>query len=392
MDVLGGPVRLAASVLAAFACLAVLPSATSAQPGTVEPYLEGLEWPVAFAWAPDGRLFVNERFSGCVTAYGAAQTRSIVGCFPVATQGEQGLLGLALDPGWESGIRWVYAYVTQTDPGTGTVTNRVVRGLEGDGVFLETEVILDRIPAAAFHNGGILGFARDGTLFVTTGDATDPAKAQDVAALQGKVLRINRDGSVPPDNPIPTSRIFTLGHRNVFGLAFHPRTGSPYVTENGPSEDDEVNRLVGGANYGWPDATGNATDPGFTNPVAVFNPVVAPTGAVFATGPLVSAWEGDLIVGNWNRGDLVRVRLSPDGRTERGRETVASSPAGGVLDVDMGPDGALYFSTPSAIFRVTAPAVATGNGAPVGVVMAVAVLVWVPVLVWLAALRRRSRP
>lgn len=326
----------------------------SAAPGIVgtHPIASGLAWPVSFAFAPDGRLFYNERFTGRVMAIpdGGGPPEQVANV-SVLTDGEQGLLGLALDPDFETSP-WVYVHHTTFDGGLGGPVNRVVRILLG--VPPRSETLVDRIPAAAFHNGGILGFAPDGTLFVTTGDATDRASAQDLASLAGKVLRVLRDGRVPPDNPFPGSFVYSLGHRNVFGLGFQSATGRPYVSENGPSEDDEVNALVPGGNYGWPDVTGTAGMPGLIDPIWTYPAIIAPTGLAFCASCGVSAWEGDLFLGDWNRGILQRIDLAPQGDRAVGVEDLWSFGARGVLDVETGPDGHLYASTSDAIYRMNA--------------------------------------
>ena len=126
-------------------------------------------------------------------------------------------------------------------------------------------------------------------LYAAIGDAQDSAKAQDLTVLHGKVLRMNDDGSPPPDNPfvgwpLVQPLVYTYGHRNVFGLAFHPVTGRPYVSENGPDRDDEVNLLVPGGNYGWPSITGDGNLPGFIDPIVTYSGVIAPTSrAMLAT-------------------------------------------------------------------------------------------------------------
>jgi glucose/arabinose dehydrogenase len=258
------------------------------------------------------------------------------------------------------------------------------------------EVVLDGIPAGTNHNGGILGFAPDGTLFATTGDAGNSANSQDNGTLAGKVLRMDPDGSIPADNPIPGSPVYTLGHRNVFGLAFHPVTGTPYVSENGPGQDDEVNVLEPGRNYGWPNGTGPLQDPQYVDPILTFPSVIAPTGLAFYTGTAVPAWRDSLFLGDWNRGVVQRIALGgPTYRVVTGTEVVDSLGGSGVLDVEDGPDGFLYYSSPDAIYRVREPGGPPGPG-PSGfgvalVLIAVAALVvGFAFAVWRE--RRRRRP
>jgi len=318
-----------------------------------ETVASGLEWPVSFAFSPDGRIVYSERFTGRIRIIsGGAVQAGEVGNVSVETAGEQGLLGLALDPDFEMSA-WVYVYHTYRSESIGDVMNRVWRFPAGGPPSGASESVLDGIPAGTFHNGGILGFAPDKTLFITTGDTTTGGNSQDPLSLAGKVLRVHRDGSVPSDNPFPGSPVFTLGHRNVFGLAFHPGTGLAYVSENGPSADDEVNVLDAGANYGWPVVLGSANDSRFHDPILTFPSVIAPTGLAFYVGR-VSAWGHSLFLGDWNRGVLQRIVLAaPEYRTVLATETIVDGSAG-ILDVEMGPDGFLYFSTPDAIYRLRA--------------------------------------
>lgn len=360
---------------------------------TREIVASGLAWPVSFAFAPDGRILYNERYTGRIRAFANDQVApGEIANVSVVTNGEQGLLGLALDPDFSTSP-WVYVYHTHFDSGLGRVANRVLR-ISAGNPSLAPEVLLDPIPAGARHNGGILGFARDGTLFITTGDATVSTNSQDNASLAGKILRINRDGTIPADNPIPGSPVYSLGHRNVFGLDFHPVTGQPYVSENGPTSDDEVNLIEPGRNYGWPLVTGDANDPRFVDPIMAFATVIAPTGLAFYTGD-VAAWQDSFFLGDWNRGVLQRIELAPpDYRQVVLRETIDTVGPNGILDVEMGPDGYVYFSTTGTIYRLrTLPppvdAIA-GSYLPLGIGLIILAATAVVVLWWIAS-RRRPR-
>lgn len=298
----------------------------------VEAYA-GFVFPVSFAFAPDGRVFVTEKAGTVrVAENGTVTTWATIN---VTDEGEQGLLGLALHPdfavnGW--------AYVYHADPGNGT--NRVVRLTDVGGVGTNPAAIVPAIPRAVIHNGGILTFGQDGTLFVSTGDATDEPAAQDVARLNGKVLRVRDDGTVPPDNPFAGSVVYSYGHRNVFGLAVDPDTGTVWETENGPLQDDEVNRIVPGGNYGWPTVTGRAGRPEFVDPAFVFpGPLPALTQATF--------FQGALLFGGWNSGSVYRASLTQDRRGISILETVHTFSGRGVTDVEAGPDGRLYVSVVS---------------------------------------------
>src|SRR5262249_29735556 len=164
------------------------------------------------------------------------------------------------------------------------------------------------LPAGSNHNGGAIHFGPDRRLYAVIGENGKAPNAQDLTTYAGKVLRMTRTGRVPPDNPFPDSLVWSYGLRNSFGFAFDPLPGDLWETENGPTCNDEVNRIVRGANYGWgPSETCEGTAPGNTNqdgpdpvlPLAVFNPVIAPTGAAFCDGcGLGASLQGRLVFGD----------------------------------------------------------------------------------------------
>ncbi|RMF30752.1 MAG: hypothetical protein D6752_03475, partial [Candidatus Nitrosothermus koennekii] len=167
---------------------------------------------------------------------------------------ERGLVGLAIDPEFDTN-RYVYLhYSIKGDDGK--QYTRVARFTLDDNEMLTDMKILLEKPGNKVHIGGPMIFGSDNTLYITNGDTGGLIVAQQMDTLAGKILRINRDGSIPTDNPFPNSPIYTLGHRNVFGIAVHPITGVPYITENGPDTDDELNILEPGKNYGWPHILG----------------------------------------------------------------------------------------------------------------------------------------
>ena len=382
--------------------VASAPTARGAEPLTILPVLSSLDWPVSIAFAPDGRWFIAERLTGAIRVVEAGSLRPDPwATLNVLTSGEQGLLGIAVDPRWAQGDRWVYAY--HTYDATGRPTNRIVRLFDSGGQGAGLEVVLDGIPASSIHNGGIVEFGPDGTLFATTGDAANGANAQDLGTLAGKVLRMNPDGTVPSDNPFAGTAganpyLYTVGHRNVFGIAVRPSTSQPFVTENGPSGNDEVNALVPGGNYGWPTVLGVAGDPRFIDPILAFSQTIAPTEATFFTGSQVGNLSGDLVFGDWLRGGLNRVRFVDPTSTQVERsDLLASSPDGptGILDVEGGPDGYLYFTTPSEVYRVNGtaaegPAIGTPT-VPPWAIIAIAVLLVAVAITALVALRRTRK-
>jgi glucose/arabinose dehydrogenase len=206
-------------------------------------------------------------------------------------------------------------------------------------------VLLDNVPAANIHNGSRVKFGPDGLLYVTFGDAASPSVAQDVAALNGKVLRLTREGRAPADNPF-ASPVWSLGHRNPQGLDWHPGTGVMYETEHGQVGNDEVNVIERGRNYGWPVIEGNERQAGMEAPIATFSPSVAPSGAAFYRGTALPAFRNDLFAAALRGQALLRVRLDPaDPRRVQSTERLLENRFGRLRDVVSGPDGFLYLCT-----------------------------------------------
>ena len=322
-------------------------------------YLDGLKVPISLAFAPDGRLFFNEVFEGRVRIAERAGDRARLLDRPfleiqVARGPESGLLGLALDPDFEH-TRWVYVYYSEADPNRRDrvpLRNRVVRYTERDSRATEPKVILDDIDIAreGRHSGGRLAFGPDGALYVTAGNAQKRSHSQDMRTPNGKVLRVNPDGTIPADNPFPASPIYALGFRNPFGLAIRPETGAVYATDNSGSSYDELNLVRPGGNYGFPVYEGIGDDPAYLDPLWESGPqTVGPTGLAFYTGDQLPQYRGDLFFCAVNTGAMTRVRLSPAGdRAEAADEVVRDCH----LDVTTGPDGALYYANMSQIIRL----------------------------------------
>ncbi len=247
----------------------------------------GLVTPWGLARLPDGKALVSERDTGRIVEVAAdgslAEMTRIVETVP---GGEGGLLGIALDP---SGA-WLYAYVTTADD------NRVIRIslADPDG---PREEILTGIPKAQTHNGGRLAFGPDGMLYVATGDTRVNDLAQDPDSLAGKILRIEPEGGVPDDNPFPGSPVWSLGHRNVQGLAFDSK-GRLWATEFGEKDADELNLIVAGGNYGWPLHEGVAGAEGFIDPQAQWSPtsLASPSGlAIVDDVAYVASLRGEVL-------------------------------------------------------------------------------------------------
>ena len=322
-------------------------------------YVGGVTMPLALNFAPDGRLFFNEATNGTVRVAERidGQGRLLPQAFAhlaTAKVPESGMLGLALHPQFAQN-HWVSLYYTEPDPNRQDrvpLRNRIVRYTERDNVGTEMTVILDDIGVSrrAVHNGGILRFGADGKLYVTVGNAENEANSQDPTKLNGKILRMNDDGSVPDDNPTRGSLVYALGFRNPFGMTFEPTTGQVWVTENSGDRDDEINAVEPGGNYGFPKFEGAGDDPKMKNPVwSSGSRTIGPTGLVFYTGDQLPQFKGDLFFCAMNTGELMRLRLAADQKSVVAGEAVTKNCH---LDAVNGPDGALYYSTINQIFRL----------------------------------------
>src|SRR2546421_866302 len=324
--------RLARALV--LAALAVSPAA--AQP-RVETIATGLEVPWALAFAPDGGLFVTERVGRIRVVKDGRLEPAPVAALSVAAQGEAGLMGLALDPRFaDTG----HLYVCYTAARQGDLVNRIVRLPLRDGRAGRERGLRDGMRGGSIPDGCRLKFGPDGKLYATMGDAGEPRLAQASDRLNGKILRLEADGSVPADNPFVGSPVWSLGHRNPQGLAWDGKRRL-LAAEHGPSAHDEVNHIERGRNYGWPDVTGadgaDAQRRGYTDPlVESERDTWAPSGI---------AWLGDSLWVAALRGErLLQLTLGAD-LTLVNVRSILHRVHGRLRDVVVGPDGALYVTT-----------------------------------------------
>jgi glucose/arabinose dehydrogenase len=323
----------------------------------------GLVHPWGLAFLPDGGLLVTER-PGRLRRIGADGVVSppLAGVPDVFTPGQSGLLDVALSPGFAQDSLVYLAYGEPNWRGNKGGT-AVARGRLGADGLDDVEVVFRQEPKLSngTHLGARLLFDRNGFLFVTAGDSRSSGTAQLLDHLQGKLVRINADGSVPADNPFvgrdgARPEIWSYGHRNAQGLALHPDTGRVWLHEHGPRGGDEINVPQAGRNYGWPvithgleysgqpvpEATGSAA-PGMEQPVH-WGPVSpGVSGMAFYTGAAFPQWQGDLFIGALATRELIRLEL--DGERVVHDERLLADRGERIRDVRQGPDGLLYLLT-----------------------------------------------
>jgi glucose/arabinose dehydrogenase len=312
-------------VLSAATAGAATPSFDFAHPEVVA---TGLEVPWGLTFLPDGRALVAERMSGEIQQVAPGAAAQTVATVPgVVPNGEGGLLGLAASPNFAQD-NYLYAYFSAS------ADNRIVRFKLSAPQTLEP--IVTGLAKANIHNGGRIEFGPDGKLYAGVGDAGNSANAQNQQSRNGKILRVDPDGSVPADNPFPGSPVYTLGHRNVQGLAWDAQ-GRMFASEFGQSTWDEMNRIEAGKNYGWPTVEGIGTDSRFVNPLVQW-----PTAQASPSGAAV---VGD----TFYAAALAGTRLWTVPLTAAGG---AGTPAavlqgtfGRLRTVKLGPDGFLWLTT-----------------------------------------------
>jgi glucose/arabinose dehydrogenase len=309
------------------------PTPSSTRPRVVRTVATGLAVPWGVAFLPDGTALVGERDTTRVLSVsgggrGPADVREVGTVGIAVPQGEAGLLGLAASPSYDrDGL--VYAYVSTAED------NRVVR-MRYDGRRLgEPEPVLTGIPNGYNHDGGRLLFADDGTLFVSTGETGVEQLAQDPDSLGGKILHVTADGEPPPDNPVAGSPVWTLGHRNVQGLAFDDQ-GRLWASEFGSNTWDELNLIEKRRNYGWPLVEGKGDLEEYRNPFAQWaTSDASPSGLAYLDGSL---WMGAL------RGErLWQVPVTDQGTGDPQAWFVGDF--GRIRTVQVAPDGNLWITT-----------------------------------------------
>lgn len=308
----------------------------------VETVADNLSIPWSIAFAPDNRIFFTERTGNLRVIQDGHVLPSIMS-LDVAG-GEGGLLGIVLDPDFEQN-HYVYLYFTYNE--FFDIKNKVVRYVESNNSLKEDKIILEPFVGASYHDGGRLKFGPDRKLYITTGDAGNPQTSQDEKTVLGKILRINSDGTIPSDNPFGTA-VYSMGHRNPQGIDWD-KNGNMFATEHGPSgwrgiAHDEINEIVPGGNYGWPDIIGDETKQNMINPILHSDDDTwAPSGATFYYGEKIPQWTGKFFVATL-RGEHLHM-ISFEQNKIISHEKLFLGDFGRLRDVVEGPDEYLYLLT-----------------------------------------------
>ncbi len=339
----------------------------------VQTVADGLEHPWGLAFLPDGRMLVTEKQGRMrIVAKDGAISPPIAGVPGVDARQGGALLDVEIDPDFARTGLIYWSYAEPRGDGSGTTVARARLVTSGPTHVEGVEYIFRMLPTvdSVRSFGSRMAFGKDGTLFIGLGDRDfdqwRPLVQRPDTDI-GKVVRINRDGSIPKDNPYlgqagVRPEIWAIGFRNVLGLAVDPATGELWTNENGPFGGDELNHVRGGRNYGWPvisyglEYSGKPIEGGLTQkagmeqPVYYWDPVIAPSGMAFYTGSLFPTWKGSLFVGSLRQKHLVRLELQ--GGKVVGEERLITDENERIRDVRQGPDGALYVLTDADKGRV----------------------------------------
>lgn len=318
----------------------------------VETVATGLEVPWAFAWLPNKDLIFTERKGRVrIIESGKLRAEPIFTVPDVEPSGESGLMDISLHPDFAKNT---FAYLAYSYNNDGKRV-KVVRYKLANNTFTEPKIIIDNIPGAPNHAGMRARFGPDGKLYITTGDSTDWTLAQKLDSLAGKTLRLNDDGTVPPDNPFVGQKdarpeIWAYGNRNPQGLAWQPGTGMMFQTEHGPSffegkgsGGDEVNIVEKGKNLGWPEIHHTEKREGMVSPLLEYSPACAPGSGMFYNGSVFPAFKDNFFFGCLRSARIVRVSL--DGSKVVSQENLFDGTFGRIREMEEGPDGYIYFST-----------------------------------------------
>lgn len=323
----------------------------------VEDVVEGLGVPWGVAFLPNGSVLITEREGTIrIVEDGVLREEPLAGAPEVVVRNQGGMLDLALHPNYEEN-GWIYLSFSKPGPDDKTVTSLERMRLDGYQLTDHDEIYTgNEFTMKGHHFGGRIAFDSDGYLYFTIGDRGDMDKSQNLSLSNGNVFRFNDDGSIPDDNPFVgedgLDEIYSYGHRNIQGMAVHPETGEIWTNEHGARGGDEINNPQPGNNYGWPEIThgvnydGSEITPdtakaGMEQPVYHWTPSIAPSGMAFVTGDRYPNWTGDVLNGALKFQLISRIEIE---NGEYVHEERILEGIGRIRDVEMAPDGYIYFT------------------------------------------------
>jgi glucose/arabinose dehydrogenase len=326
--------------------------------------ISGIDIPWTIVWGPDNYIWMTERF-GRVSRVNpqTGQQNALLTLADCQASGESGLLGMALHPSFAD-TPWVYLVYTYL---TGSsIRERLVRYTynEAGGLLESPQILLNDIPGNTTHNGSRLLFLPDRSLLMTTGDAQNQSAPLNIQQLPGKVLRMRPDGSVPADNPFPGNLVYTYGHRNAQGMFLHPLNGKVYISEHGPTTDDEVNVLTPGGNYGWPTVAGFCDQPTETQycaqnnvlePITAWTPTMAPGGMMWYNSSALPVFRNKILLTALKNARLYVLSLQNDTGAVVSEVQYLTNWYGRLRDVCSDPAGNLYLATNGNSWNNTQP-------------------------------------
>lgn len=315
----------------------------------IEPFVQNLEVPWSIVFTDANRILVTERPGRLrVIENGKLVDAPLKEFDEVSSRSEEGLMGLCIDPDYAVNK---YIYLSYAYKKNGDMVVKVVRYKDNGTSISDDKIIIDNLPAEQYHAGCRIKFGPDRKLYITVGDAGERKLAQDMTKMHGKLLRINSDGSNPPDNPFPGSPIWSLGHRNAQGIDWYGNTEIMWSTEHGPSGfdgpggGDEVNVIEKGKNYGWPEVSHTDNKEPFFAPLLVYTPAEAPASGMFYKSDKIADLKNTFLFGCLRGQGIMKVLVDVnDPRKYVSFEKIATD-FGRIRDITEGPDGFIYFSS-----------------------------------------------
>ncbi len=312
--------------------------------------VEGLTYPWEILWGADNFIWMTER-GGKISRINPATgvVTPVYTITEVVANGEGGLLGMILHPDFSVTPQ---VFVTYNYDAGGGYKEKVVRFTYNGTTLTNPVTIIDNIAASPIHNGSRLVITPDLKLFISTGDASNQALPQNTSTLNGKILRLNLDGSIPPDNPVPGNPYWSFGHRNPQGLVY--ANNILYSSEHGPSTDDEVNIIQKGRNYGWPDVTGFCNTDAEQNfcaanylkePMKIWTPTAAVCGLDYYNNNAIPQWKNSLIMVSLKDSRFYQLKLNNSFNVITGTNEYFINDYGRMRDVCVSPAGTIYICT-----------------------------------------------